>query len=873
MAVPSSKEWRLLFHQARDVATQLEQELTSAHVLLSLFLLPNKAEQLLLERDINEDVILAGINPFSSEPPNTLALITQKSQQIAMSADSQLIDSLHLLIAMSRVTSSLAYQLLEQCETSLPMLRNQAMAYLTGRVRRRFDSTYDAPPSSSYPEGGHVTEIYHREHSHPDEHTQRRETPSFSAHPSFSSSSHLPSSSTHVAHRPLETKPDVQISRPGQLDEERFPWLSKLGRNLTLEAREGQIDPLVGREKELNEMIDVLGMRRANNPCLVGPPGVGKTALVEGLAVLLARTDIPGLSGKMIIELDMGGLLAGTHLRGSFSEKLKGIKEEVKSAEGQIIIFIDEIHTLVRAGSTGENAQDAANDLKTVLGRGHFPCIGATTHHDFKMYIEPDLALVRRFQLVSIEEPSTEEAIRIVSGVIPQYASHHRVQYLADSISASVRLGERFLHDRRLPAKAFDILDLAGSRARRSGRTIVGREQIAQVVAQLASVPEEYLLVEDKERVLNMESILNTRVIGHSHLMSNIAAVIRRNYAGFNGPRPSGSFLFLGPPGVGKTETAKAIASFLFHNEHAMLRIDMSEYHDSSSVTRLIGAPPGFVGHEEGGQLTEAIRAKPYQLILLDEIEKAHRDVLMLLLQLLDEGVLTDGKGRHVSFSQCVIVMTSNLGSECCEAYSRSPIGFSSSVSSANQLEEQILESARGSLPIEFWNRIDERLVFTPLQTEEIRKIARLMINSSSKRLQEERDIAYVVSQEVIDWVILHGGFHPRWGARPMRAIIQRQLEASLAELILRGEVTSGDRLEAVLTPEKTIEWNVQADDIPAIDSAPPHTDTAPVQPTAPRRVRRVPSTPPVGLQSRTSRTSKDGSSKFDVLALPVFDS
>lgn len=849
MTIPSSKEWRHLFHQAREIAAQLEQELNSAHVLLSLFLLPNKAEQLLLDRGINEDVILAEVMGLNDEPANTLELITQKSQQIAISTGSQQIDSLHLLIAMSRVTVSMAYQLLERCNVGLPMLRNQAMSYLTGRVRRRFDSSSEvALRSSSPPEYS----------SAPEQQSQLRETqidegPRRDYYPT-----QINSRSPHH-----ETRPEPILPSDG-LSEEQYPWLNRLGRNLTKAALEGKFDPLIGREKELNEMIDILGKRRANNPCLVGPPGVGKTALVEGLAVLLAHSDIPGLSGKTIIELDMGSLLAGTQLRGSLSEKLKGIKEEVKAAAGQIIVFIDEVHTLVRAGSTGESAQDASNDLKAALSRGEFPCIGATTIQDYKTYVETDPALVRRFHLIWVEEPSIEEACRIVEGVVPHYASHHMVQYLPESVRASVRLSARFLHDRRLPAKAIDLLDLAGSRARRSGSTTVGRAQVAKVIAQLASVPEEHLLVEDRQRLLDMEELVGNRVIGHRDALAHIARVIRCNYAGFNGPRPIGSFLFLGPPGVGKTETAKAIASFLFHHEHAMLRIDMSEYQDASSVTRLIGAPPGFVGHDEGGQLTESIRTRPYQLVLLDEIEKAHRDVLMLLLQLLDEGVLTDGKGRRVSFSQCVVVMTSNLGSEVCETSSRGPIGFGRSNRSSDELKDQILEEARKQLPLELWNRIDERLVFAPLELDEIRDIARLMIKQSSKRLREERDIAYVVTEDVIDWVIEYGGYHPRWGARPMRSMIQRQLEASLAELILKGEVRPGARLEGELDESGALSWSI-------LSAHPSQPEPPEIGSNPPRRAPSVPATPASGLPRFTSQHEPDDEdAELDLLALPL---
>ncbi|MFP2912938.1 AAA family ATPase, partial [Pyxidicoccus sp. 3LFB2] len=581
------------------------------------------------------------------------------------------------------------------------------------------------------------------------------------------------------------------------LDAKAFPLLTSLGRNLSQAAREGRLDPVVGRAREVEEVIDILGKRRTNNPCLLGEPGVGKTAVVEGVAQRLLQLR-GSLAEKVLVELDMASLVAGTQLRGSFSEKLNALKEEVRRAEGRVVVFIDEIHTLVGAGSTGEGPQDAANELKTAMARGEFPCIGATTHDEYRKFISADPALERRFTAVVVNEPSVPETVEILQGIIGRYEEHHALRYLPEALEAAASLASRYVTDRFMPDKAISVVDLAGSRCHREGREVVEASDVARVVAKLAGVPEERLLMNDSARLLRLEQDLSERVIGHTEAVARIARVIRRNYAGFASRRPMGSFLFLGPTGVGKTEMARALAEVLFGNRDALVRLDMSEMSEQHGVSRLIGAPAGYVGFGEGGQLTEPVRRRPSSVVVLDEIEKAHREVQMLLLQVLEEGRLTDGKGRHIDFSNTVIVMTTNLGAE---AFSRTgrPVGFGADAAGPSDAMDLASSAARKALPPELWNRIDERLPFRPLEEVEVARIATLLLEESSKRLASERGIQYVAGEDVVGHLLKSGGFDPQLGARPMRQMVQRLVEAPLAERILAGEFGSGDRVRVAV--------------------------------------------------------------------------
>ncbi|HEX8700615.1 MAG TPA: AAA family ATPase [Myxococcaceae bacterium] len=819
-----------VLHEAKDIAQSVAQKLSSAHVLLALFTVDNPAQVLLRERGVDEDRLLELMTGSPSEEEYLVRDLCQRARVIAQQCDSREADCLHLLIAFARVRCA-ANDLLSQAGVDLISLRTTALSYFTsGRMPRKLQASRPQQPQAlggRYPLGrplgapptplpsshSAVALSLPRTPSRPsipalsprdliDEDEGRDEAPAASEFaPSQAAVARaIPVPSSVPASRPAAPTPALlQTAKPSSLalDAKAFPLLTSLGRNLSVLAQDGKLDPVVGRAKEIEEVIDILGKRRTNNPCLLGEAGVGKTAVVEGVAQQLV-TLRGTLGSKVLIELDMASLVAGTQLRGSFSEKLNALKDEVKRADGRVVVFIDEIHTLVGAGSTGEGPQDAANELKTAMARGEFPCIGATTHDEFRKFITQDPALERRFTPVVVNEPSVPQTVEILKGVIGRYEEHHGLQYAPEALEAAASLASRYVTDRFMPDKAISVADLAGSRCHREGKSTVEPADVARVVAKLAGVPEERLLMKDSARLLSLETDLGGRVIGHEEAVTRIARVIRRNYAGFASRRPMGSFLFLGPTGVGKTETARALAEVLFGNRDALVRLDMSEMSEAHGVSRLIGSPAGYVGYGEGGQLSEPVRRRPSSVVVLDEIEKAHREVQMLLLQVLEEGRLTDGKGRHIDFSNTVVIMTTNLGAE---AFSRAgrPLGFGADAAGPQADTEAASSAARKALPPELWNRIDERLPFRPLREAEVARIATLLLGESSKRLSTERGIEYVAGEDVVGHLLKSGGFDPQLGARPMRQVMQRLVEAPLAERILAGEFVAGDRVRVAV--------------------------------------------------------------------------
>ncbi len=986
MSLPLSRELGTVLDEAKDIASRVDQALSSAHLLLALFTVPNRAAVFLEDRDITVDRLLEKLGDVNGEPPAILDRIYTRGERIASGSRAEAVTSLHLLAALIRESSSHAVKLLVECGTNVSAIRASVMSYATGStpLPRRFrdlDATKRAhrkaekkkaekklrkksedapsaigfhpslglgnpqgrrsggggtvetteapetpaeppakePPSSPSPttrrrskhakRGPRRRKRKSAEEARDSEDATRRSNNTKSGNtksdkPKSDEASKAPSPTKRSAAErtdealddarntadmlakrlfdeadadalrkealgderaraeekedaPIETdaldedlpaEPDEPVDVPEipaadeglgdepsavdqvrfddpleadeslaqsyDLDPDAYPNLVQFGRNLTAQAARGEIDRVIGREGEILQLIDILGKRRSNNPVLVGEAGVGKTAIAEGLSREFVKLAHSGnhLGKRAIIELELGRILSGTHLRGSFSERLIGIKDEVEQAGGDVIVFLDELHAWMTAGSGGDGT-DAAGELKTALARGRFPCIGATTNDEFREFVESDPAFERRFQLVYVEEPDVDTARDIAGGIRGHYEKHHGVEYTEEALDAAVKLSHRYIFERRLPDKAIGVLDLAGSRAGRTGQDTVDRNLVAEIVASMAGIPVDRLTQTDRQRFLDMESYLEEGIIGHREVIQSISDVIRRNYAGFRGRRPIGSLLFLGPTGVGKTEMVKVLADFLFHDRDAVVRLDMSEFMEAHTVSRMLGAPPGYVGYEQGGQLTEAVRRRPYQVVLLDEIEKAHPDVLNILLQLFDEGRLTDGRSRPVDFSNTVIVMTSNLGSDVFEDHekrsTRSRIGFGKSSadedSDRRELTEQVTSAARSHFTPELWNRMDEKLVFMPLSRDEIAGIAQLQLDDSRRRLDDESGIGLEFGPGVIAYLIDHGGFDPELGARPMRQTIQRLVEGAVARLILSDEVPRGGTMRVEVRDDEIV--------------------------------------------------------------------
>ena len=633
--------------------------------------------------------------------------------------------------------------------------------------------------------------------------------------------------------------------------------LGKYGRDLTAMAKEGKLDPVIGRDAETERLIQILSRRTKNNPCLIGEPGVGKTAVAEGLAQRIVADNVPEtLKGKTIVSLDVSGMLAGTKYRGEFEERMKGIMNEV-TENPNIILFIDEIHTIVGAGATSEGSMDAANIIKPALSRGELQVIGATTLEEYRKHIEKDAALERRFQSVTVGEPSPEDTVKILKGLRPKYEEHHKLKITDGALEAAVQLSRRYIGDRYLPDKAIDLIDEAASRKRIGNAyvpdeikeleaeckkiadekrdAIVAQEfekaavlrdkedkltdeleskraewkkasspdsedvtesDIAEIVTQWTGIPVKKLAAEESERLLHLGELLHERVIGQNDAVDAVAKAIRRSRIGLKDPnRPVGSFVFLGPTGVGKTELSKALAEILFGDENAMIRVDMSEYMEKASVSKLIGSPPGYIGYDEGGQLTEKIRRKPYSVVLFDEIEKAHPDVFNLLLQILDDGILTDSQGRRVDFKNAVIIMTSNLGAR--ELTQKSGgLGFASASEEASrdEIKNKVISHLKEAFRPEFINRIDEIIVFDKLTAEDIRKIASNMIATVSARIKA-LGVDVTFKDEALDYLAKEGT-DPVYGARPLRRTIMHKVEDSFATAMLDGSFAKGDKVE-----------------------------------------------------------------------------
>ena len=578
-----------------------------------------------------------------------------------------------------------------------------------------------------------------------------------------------------------------------EAEENRTSPLEEFGYDMTQAAREGKLDPLVGREDEIQRVIQILGRRRKNNPMLVGDPGVGKSAIVEGIAIKIVNGDIPPvLAGKRLISLDLGSVVAGTKYRGDFEKRLKNIINEVASSP-DVILFIDEFHNIVGAGGAS-GSLDAANMLKPALARGEIQCIGATTMDEFRKSVEKDGALDRRFQKIVVERTDIQHSISILTRLKTNYEKHHNVVYTDEAIEACVRMSERYITDRCLPDKAIDAMDEAGSKVRLKNPDKTGSvtaEDVAEIISKMTGIPSGRVAENEGSRLMKMRDVLKKRIIGQDEAIEKVVRAIQRNRAGIKDPgKPVGTFLFFGPTGVGKTQLAKSLAEYLFDSEDNMIRIDMSEYMEKFNVSRLIGAPPGYVGFEEGGQLSERVRRKPYCVVLLDEIEKAHPDVFNLLLQVMDEGRLTDSNGRTVSFRNTIVIMTSNVGSRELDEYG-SGVGFSTAGRNVQMNRQAVLEKAvRKAFPPEFINRVDEQVFFRSLTREDIEKIIDIELKGLKKRVSEagfELNVTAAAKRFVAD-----AGYDPSYGARPLKRAIQRHIEDPVSEHIIASRIFTG---------------------------------------------------------------------------------
>ena len=665
-------------------------------------------------------------------------------------------------------------------------------------------------------------------------------------------------------------KEDFQNGKVRNKDRRTTQTLNQYSRDLTQLAREGKLDPVIGREEEIKRVIQILSRRTKNNPCLIGEPGVGKTAIAEGLAAKIVEGSVPdNIKNKRLLTLDLSGMVAGSKYRGEFEERIKRVINEVKN-DGNVLLFLDELHTIIGAGGA-EGAIDASNILKPSLARGEIQLIGATTIEEYRKYIEKDAALERRFQSVKVEEPGIEETVGILKGLRSRYEQHHKVTITDDAIKAAVKLSERYINDRFLPDKAIDLIDEAASKARlksytmpdeitkleeqlnklenekeeavkseafeeageikkkqarkkakleklkqkweddkNSSNIIVGEDEVADVVSAWTRIPVQRIAQAETERLIKLEETLHNRVIGQDEAVTAIAKAIRRGRVGLKDPnRPIGSFLFLGPTGVGKTELSKALADAMFGTESALIRVDMSEFMEKHTVSKLIGSPPGYVGYDEGGQLSEKVRRNPYSVILFDEVEKAHPDVFNVLLQVLDDGHITDSTGRVVDFKNTVIIMTSNAGAE--NIVAPKTLGFATATDEKQNhenMKSKVMDEVKRIFKPEFINRIDEIIVFHMLNKEQIAKIVDIMINTVNKRTLEQMKISIELDGEAKKYIV-EKGYDEKYGARPLRRTIQNEIEDNIAEKILEGQIKEGNKVK-VSVKDGTLDFSLK---------------------------------------------------------------